>query len=60
MTIYNRWGQVVYETLNHDKGWDGYFLGRKAQNGLYTYIIQFKAKNIDEYKVVSGHVNLLK
>lgn len=60
MTIYNRWGQLVYETLNHDKGWDGYFLGRKAQNGLYTYIIQFKAKNIDDYKVISGHVNLLK
>jgi gliding motility-associated-like protein len=60
MTIYNRWGNVVYETLDHQKGWDGYFLGRKVQAGIYTYIIRFKAKNIDEYKIISGHVNLLK
>jgi gliding motility-associated-like protein len=60
MYVYNRWGHIIFETRDHQIGWDGYFFGRRVQAGIYTYIIRFKAKNTDEYKVISGHVNLLK
>ena len=41
MTIYNRWGELIFETNNSEIGWDGsYGLdGRKVQEGVYTYHI---------------------
>ncbi len=38
--IYNRWGQVVFQTDNPYKGWDGYFEGNRM-TGVFTYIINF-------------------
>lgn len=36
LTIYNRWGEIVYEGNN--KGWDGVdALGNLCQNGVYFY-----------------------
>lgn len=41
MIIINRWGEVIYQTNDQEKGWDG-MLNDKSQpyiNGLYTYRI---------------------
>jgi gliding motility-associated-like protein len=39
MSIYNRWGQKMYETTDLNKGWDGNYLGQPAQDGVYVYKI---------------------
>ena len=31
--IYNRWGQLMFETTNRKLGWDGRFNGKPATNG---------------------------
>ncbi|MBL7729830.1 MAG: gliding motility-associated C-terminal domain-containing protein [Chitinophagaceae bacterium] len=41
MSIYNRWGQVIYETTNSNTGWDGTFGGVKQAAGVYVYHIRF-------------------
>ncbi len=41
LRIYNRWGQVVYETQDPTEGWDGTFNGRKADIGSYYYLVKF-------------------
>jgi len=38
--IFNRWGQLVFETNNSNEGWDGRFKGRKMSEGVYIYIIE--------------------
>ena len=43
--IYNRWGQLVFETSDAQKGWDGKFKGSLAIEGLYTY--HFRAHGFD-------------
>ena len=62
MTIYNRWGEVVFESSDHTKGWDGSYgiKGGVVQAGLYTWIIRYKPKNTDEKLVVNGFVNVLR
>lgn len=41
--IFNRWGQLVYETANSDaQGWDGSFAGRPAEMGVYQYYIKYR------------------
>ncbi len=38
--IFNRWGQVVFETTNIDAGWDGTFNGAQQPLGVYVYDVQ--------------------
>ena len=62
MTVYNRWGETVFETNDSGIGWDGSYglEGLDAPSGIYTYKIIFKLPTNDERRVISGHVNLLK
>lgn len=41
MTIWNRWGQVIFETTKTDgRGWDGRFNGSDQSQGVYVYLIE--------------------
>jgi len=44
MTIYNRWGETVYQTSNGGR-WDGLYDGVVAQEGIYMYIITVEGYN---------------
>lgn len=62
MLIYNRWGEIIFETHDVTYGWDGtYALGNyTCQDGVYLYKIIFKNPLSDERKLVYGSVTLLK
>ncbi len=38
-SIYNRWGQLVFQSSTPDIGWDGTIKGKQAPAGAYIYII---------------------
>ncbi|WP_345084802.1 PKD domain-containing protein [Nemorincola caseinilytica] len=60
MSIYNRWGQPVYETSNTDgKGWDGALNGIQQPEGVYIYVIDvtFKDGQIEQQK---GNVTVMR
>ena len=41
MQVFNRWGQVIFETDKLDgRGWDGRFNGVAQPNGVYVYVIE--------------------
>ena len=40
MTIFSRWGEVVYNTTDKTKGWDGLINGEPAMAGQYMYRIE--------------------
>lgn len=58
--IFNRWGQVVFNTKEINKGWDGTFLGAKCPIGVYNYRIVYKYKGDIHDRYYRGHVNLLR
>lgn len=39
-TIYNRWGQMVFQTSDPLAGWDGIYNGN-IQQGVYVYVISY-------------------
>jgi gliding motility-associated-like protein len=43
--IFNRYGQIVFETGDIQKGWDGMFKGKKADSGTYIWMISGTANN---------------
>lgn len=60
LKIYNRWGQVVFESNDDTQGWDGTYGGEIVQDGSYTWKIEFKSISNDERFIHTGHVNVLK
>ncbi|MBQ1606286.1 MAG: gliding motility-associated C-terminal domain-containing protein, partial [Bacteroidales bacterium] len=37
--VFNRWGQLVYESDNYTENWDGKSRGKMLPFGVYMYII---------------------
>ncbi len=37
--VYNRWGQIIYQSNIQDTGWDGTVKGNKQPSGTYTWIL---------------------
>lgn len=59
MRIYNRWGELIFETQNISNGWDGTFNGKPAQPGVYVYYIEAFCLN-GEKSFKKGNVTLLR
>jgi gliding motility-associated-like protein len=64
LAIYNRWGEIIFESNNSEIGWDGSYGTNgeivMSQDGTYTWKITFKTIRNDERKFVVGHVNLVR
>jgi gliding motility-associated-like protein len=59
LKIYNRWGQLVFETTTQDKGWDGTFNGQPQPMEAYGYVLN--ASFIDgTSKTLKGNITLLR
>lgn len=57
--VYSRWGRLVYNSTNPQKGWDGNINGKKAADGAYFYIIKAVGSDAKKYKL-KGDINLLR
>jgi gliding motility-associated-like protein len=62
LAIFDRWGELIFESRNVLVGWDGSYgdKGRKAQDGIYIWKITFKNALNDKRRQVVGHVNLIR
>ena len=59
LRIFNRWGQLVFETTSQNVGWDGTFGGAPQPEEVYAYLLT--ALMIDgTTKEVKGNVTLLR
>jgi gliding motility-associated-like protein len=45
LTIYNRWGQKIFESTDQNKGWDGYANGKLQETGVFAWSCRFKKSN---------------
>jgi gliding motility-associated-like protein len=57
--IYNRLGQVVFESGSPSYGWDGKFKGKEMNAGVFAYKLTIKLQNGD-FQIRSGNLTLLK
>ena len=42
LSVYNRYGQVVFQAKNENQPWDGKYKGELQPTGVYVYIIDLK------------------
>jgi gliding motility-associated-like protein len=61
LSIFNRWGELIWESFNSETGWDGvYGKDFQAQEGIYTWEITFATKTNTEKQQITGTLNLLR
>ena len=59
LLIFNRWGQLLFESHSPDKGWDGYYNGKLCEQDVYVY--RFTGLYDNGEKIVRvGDVNLIR
>ena len=59
LQIYDRWGGLVFETDNQERGWDGTAKGRKLDAGVYVY--KFRARLVSGEKIEqAGNITLFR
>ncbi len=59
LTIFNRWGEKVFETSDQTQSWDGAFKGEKQNAGVYMY--SFKGKlSTGETVDKKGNITLMR
>lgn len=63
LTIYNRWGELLFESFDPEGGWRGTYgvnSGNIVKEGVYVWKISFVNPLNNEAKEYVGHVTLLK
>ena len=56
VSVYNRYGQLVFNNKGYTKQWDGRFKGLLQPLGTYTYSIDLK----NGHKLISGTIMLIR
>ena len=59
LTVYNRWGEKMFETNDKNVGWDGRYKGEQLPPDVYGYYMQVKCFNGMEY-FKKGNVSILR
>lgn len=60
LSIYNRWGELIFQTQDLAIGWDGTYNGRTVENGTYSWVIEVKFQESDDKASLVGHVSLIR
>ena len=60
MQVYNRYGQLVFESIDRSKGWDGSFKGYRQPQGTYAWMIRYKTSADRNWQNLQGTVILLR
>lgn len=55
LRIYDRWGNLVFQTTDHRKGWDGSLMGKRLPTGTFTWSV---SASTSDGKVISRHGTL--
>jgi gliding motility-associated-like protein len=58
--IFNRWGEIVWESNNPEGRWDGTFNNKSCTEGVYIWKIQFNLFGNDGKFESHGHLTLLR
>lgn len=59
LEVFNRWGELIWESKNPDVGWDGFYRNKKVKSGTYVWRIEARDNHTSERYEWMGHVNVL-
>ena len=58
-SVFNRWGQMIFQSSSLDVGWDGQYGGKPVNAGVFVYVLKGEFANGEEIDQ-KGNVTLVK
>ena len=58
--VYNRWGEMVWESHDPKATWDGTYNGKLIPFGTYSWVVRARDAVNDDKHTWNGHVNVLR
>lgn len=58
--IFNRWGNVVWESFDPNGKWDGVYNNKNCTDGVYTWTLKFNVFGDDGKIIDHGHLTLIR
>ena len=59
LTIFNRWGQKIYETRGYGNNWGGKYNGQILPNSTYYYVLELNEPRADR-ETINGTITILR
>jgi gliding motility-associated-like protein len=63
LMIFNRWGELIFESYDINNGWDGTYMGNEVQIDVYVWKLDWLSTNAQEQKTKNertGTVSLIR
>jgi gliding motility-associated-like protein len=60
LKVFNRWGELIFESYDVQYGWDGTYNGEIVQQGTFVWELQFGLIDNDKDIKLNGHVSLIR
>lgn len=58
LRVFDRWGELLFESGDPEKGWDGSYQGGSAAEGVYIYVVNYK-DIFNEGHTLTGRVTII-
>lgn len=59
LQVFNRWGNLVFQTNNPLQGWDGTFNGQETGTAIFVWICKYQLAG-EPVKTAKGKVTLIR
>ncbi len=59
LTVFNQWGEILFQTTNPREKWDGTFKGKTVPEGVYYYSVFARGMDYSTYKL-SGTIQIIR
>jgi gliding motility-associated-like protein len=53
--IFNRWGDLIFEAENETQTWDGTYMGKSCQTGVYIWRLKYQYEGFSHLKTESKY-----
>lgn len=60
LQIFNRWGEIIWESHDVNAAWDGTYNGQIVPRGTYTWLIRTRELISDKKYTWNGTINIIK
>ena len=57
--VFDRWGELIFETLSSNNGWDGTFRGKLVDPDVYDYYLRAVCVDGEEH-IIKGNITLIR
>lgn len=58
-SVFNRWGERIFNSIVPNEKWDGNYKNAMCSSGVYTFFVVYQFQN-EAQKIIKGNINLIR